>query len=139
MLLLLNERKSRGSSESDTHFFFFFVAVSNCKKEKKKKQDKMAETIEARFKKAVWLIRNGPAEKSSNETKLLFYSYFKQVKKEKKRAAEEAAKKRLRAPAKEEQIDRWFLRRKSDRMLGLLSPRVPVPLSAFRPSVGRRT
>lgn len=41
----------------------------------------MAETIEARFKKAVWLIRNGPAEKSSNETKLLFYSYFKQVKK----------------------------------------------------------
>ena len=35
--------------------------------------------LEARFKKAVWLIRNGPAEKSSNETKLLFYSYFKQV------------------------------------------------------------
>lgn len=40
----------------------------------------MAETIEERFKKAVWLIRNGPPEKSSTETKLLFYSYFKQVK-----------------------------------------------------------
>ena len=39
----------------------------------------MSSDLEARFKKAVWLIRNGPAEKSSNETKLLFYSYFKQV------------------------------------------------------------
>ncbi len=35
--------------------------------------------LEARFKKAVWLIRNGPKMESSNETKLKFYSYFKQV------------------------------------------------------------
>jgi acyl-CoA-binding protein len=39
----------------------------------------MAETLEARFKKAVWLIRNGPKETSSNETKLQFYSFFKQA------------------------------------------------------------
>jgi len=29
--------------------------------------------IDARFKKAVWLIRNGPKQDSSNETKLLYY------------------------------------------------------------------
>lgn len=40
----------------------------------------MADTVEARFKKAVWLIRNGPKEGgSSNDTKLQFYSFFKQV------------------------------------------------------------
>lgn len=40
----------------------------------------MADTVEARFKKAVWLIRNGPKEGgSSNDTKLQFYSYFKQA------------------------------------------------------------
>lgn len=36
--------------------------------------------LEARFKKAVWLIRNGPKiENTSNEKKLEFYSYYKQV------------------------------------------------------------
>ncbi|KAK9819150.1 hypothetical protein WJX81_002475 [Elliptochloris bilobata] len=35
--------------------------------------------LEARFKKAVWLIRNGPKMESSNETKLKFYGYFKQA------------------------------------------------------------
>lgn len=38
--------------------------------------------LEARFKKAVWLIRNGPPIKdarATNDTKLKFYSYFKQV------------------------------------------------------------
>jgi len=40
----------------------------------------MADTVEVRFKKAVWLIRNGPKEGgSSNDTKLQFYSFFKQV------------------------------------------------------------
>ena len=39
----------------------------------------MAEDLEARFKKAVWLVRNGPKMESSNETKLAFYKYFKQV------------------------------------------------------------
>lgn len=40
----------------------------------------MADTVEARFKKAVWLIRNGPKEaSSSNDTKLQFYSFFKQA------------------------------------------------------------
>ena len=37
------------------------------------------ESIEERFKKAVWLIRNGPKMDSTNEQKLTFYSYFKQV------------------------------------------------------------
>ena len=37
------------------------------------------ESIEDRFKKAVWLIRNGPKMDSTNEQKLTFYSYFKQV------------------------------------------------------------
>lgn len=37
------------------------------------------ESIEDRFKKAVWLIRNGPKMESTNEQKLTFYSYFKQV------------------------------------------------------------
>lgn len=40
----------------------------------------MSEDLEARFKKAVWLIRNGPKRDSSNETKLAFYKYYKQVK-----------------------------------------------------------
>lgn len=39
----------------------------------------MAEDLEARFKKAVWLVRNGPKMESSNDTKLAFYKYFKQV------------------------------------------------------------
>jgi len=35
---------------------------------------------EAKFKKAEWLIRNGPPnENASNETKLKFYAYFKQA------------------------------------------------------------
>lgn len=38
-----------------------------------------SETLEERFKKAVWLIRNGPKMDSTNEQKLTFYSYFKQV------------------------------------------------------------
>jgi len=43
----------------------------------------MSDTVEARFKKAVWLIRNGPKEGgSSNDTKLQFYSFFKQVREE---------------------------------------------------------
>ncbi|EIE20069.1 ACBP-domain-containing protein [Coccomyxa subellipsoidea C-169] len=37
------------------------------------------ESIEDRFKKAVWLIRNGPKMDSTNEQKLTFYSYFKQA------------------------------------------------------------
>ena len=39
----------------------------------------MSESIEERFKRAVWLIRNGPKMDSSNEQKLTFYSYFKQA------------------------------------------------------------
>lgn len=40
----------------------------------------MSAELEATFKKAVWLIRNGPAQKAtSNDTKLLYYSYFKQA------------------------------------------------------------
>ncbi len=39
----------------------------------------MADELDRRFKKAVWLIRNGPKTSSSNETKLIFYSYFKQA------------------------------------------------------------
>lgn len=35
--------------------------------------------LEARFQKAVWLIRNGPKRESSNDTKLAFYSHFKQA------------------------------------------------------------
>ena len=35
--------------------------------------------LEARFKKAVWLIRNGPKMEASNDMKLKFYGYFKQV------------------------------------------------------------
>ena len=38
--------------------------------------------LESRFKRAVWLIRNGPPikdDRASNETKLQFYSYYKQV------------------------------------------------------------
>lgn len=54
--------------------------------------------LEARFKKAVWLIRNGPAEKSSNETKLLFYSYFKQVRAKKTRARSLIGTMRASAP-----------------------------------------
>jgi len=36
-------------------------------------------SLDERFKKAVWLIRNGPAKDSSNETKLNFYKYYKQA------------------------------------------------------------
>jgi hypothetical protein len=39
----------------------------------------MAEDLEARFKKAVWLVRNGPKLDSSNEQKLAFYKFYKQV------------------------------------------------------------
>ena len=39
----------------------------------------MSQELEEKFKKAVWLIRNGPKQDSSNETKLNFYKYFKQV------------------------------------------------------------
>ena len=36
--------------------------------------------LEQRFKKAVWLIRNGPPQKdTSNATKLKFYQYYKQA------------------------------------------------------------
>lgn len=36
--------------------------------------------LELKFKKAVWLVRNGPPKAgTSNETKLLYYSYFKQA------------------------------------------------------------
>lgn len=35
--------------------------------------------LEKRFKKAVWLIRNGPPTKSSNDKKLSFYKYYKQA------------------------------------------------------------
>ncbi|KAL0039121.1 hypothetical protein WJX77_008453 [Trebouxia sp. C0004] len=36
--------------------------------------------LEERFKKAVWLIRNGPAQKdTTNATKLKFYQYYKQA------------------------------------------------------------
>ncbi len=38
-----------------------------------------SESLEDRFKKAVWLIRTGPKMDSTNEQKLTFYSYFKQV------------------------------------------------------------
>ncbi len=36
-------------------------------------------SLDERFKKAVWLVRNGPPKESSNETKLNFYKYFKQA------------------------------------------------------------
>lgn len=39
----------------------------------------MADTLEERFKKAVWIIRNGEPIPTDNKTKLEFYSYFKQV------------------------------------------------------------
>eukprot|EP00043_Microstomoeca_roanoka_P026324 m.11273 g.11273 ORF g.11273 m.11273 type:complete len:100 (-) comp6447_c0_seq1:2194-2493(-) len=35
--------------------------------------------IETKFNKAVWLIRNGPAQESDNDTKLAYYKYFKQA------------------------------------------------------------
>eukprot|EP00124_Ichthyophonus_hoferi_P000583 Ihof_evm17s22 gene=Ihof_evmTU17s22 len=35
--------------------------------------------IDAKFKKAVYLIRHGPATQSSNTVKLRFYSLFKQA------------------------------------------------------------
>ncbi len=42
-------------------------------------QDNMT-VLEERFKKAVWLIRNGPPQKdTSNATKLKFYQYYKQA------------------------------------------------------------
>ena len=59
-----------------TFFFFFFPARLS----PSRPILEMADTVEARFKKAVWLIRNGPKEGgSSNDTKLQFYSFFKQV------------------------------------------------------------
>jgi hypothetical protein len=36
-------------------------------------------SLDERFKKAVWLVRNGPPKDSSNETKLSFYKYYKQA------------------------------------------------------------
>ncbi|KAL4853900.1 Acyl-CoA-binding protein [Chlorella vulgaris] len=40
----------------------------------------MATPLEAKFKKAVWLVRNGPPkEGTSNDEKLKFYSLFKQA------------------------------------------------------------
>ncbi len=40
----------------------------------------MALPLEQKFKKAVWLIRNGPAKAgTSNEEKLKFYSLYKQA------------------------------------------------------------
>ena len=86
----------------------------------------MAETIEARFKKAVWLIRNGPAEKSSNETKLLFYSYFKQVKRKREEGASERRRKAKRKKEKNRSMAAEREKRRSE-SFGSLSPRVPVP------------
>ncbi|KAL4437790.1 hypothetical protein ABPG77_005702 [Micractinium sp. CCAP 211/92] len=41
---------------------------------------KMTSDLEKKFKKAVWLIRNGPPKAdSSTEEKLAFYKYFKQA------------------------------------------------------------
>ncbi|KDD76436.1 hypothetical protein H632_c226p0 [Helicosporidium sp. ATCC 50920] len=40
----------------------------------------MASDLEKKFKKAVWLIRNGPRQsETSNNTKLKYYAYFKQA------------------------------------------------------------
>lgn len=40
----------------------------------------MSTELEKKFKKAVWLIRNGPPKpNTSTEEKLKFYSYFKQA------------------------------------------------------------
>jgi hypothetical protein len=39
----------------------------------------MPETLEQRFRKAVWLMSNAPRLDIDNSVKLLFYSYFKQV------------------------------------------------------------
>ena len=36
-------------------------------------------SLEERFEKAVWLIRNGPKRDTDNNTKLKFYSFYKQV------------------------------------------------------------
>lgn len=36
-------------------------------------------SLDERFKRAVWLIRNGPAKESDNETKLNYYKYYKQA------------------------------------------------------------
>ena len=38
-----------------------------------------SDSLEERFKRAVWIIRNGPKMDSTIEQKLTFYSYFKQV------------------------------------------------------------
>lgn len=40
---------------------------------------KMTSDLEKKFKKAVWLIRNGPPKESSTEEKLKFYKLFKQA------------------------------------------------------------
>lgn len=40
----------------------------------------MSSDLEKKFKKAVWLIRNGPPKAgTSNDEKLKFYSFFKQA------------------------------------------------------------
>merc|ERR1719221_1273012 len=39
----------------------------------------MAQALETEFKKAVWLIRNGPKKEGSTEQKLNFYKYYKQA------------------------------------------------------------
>jgi len=40
----------------------------------------MGENLEKKFKKAVWLVRNGPpAPNTSNDKKLKFYSFYKQA------------------------------------------------------------
>jgi len=40
----------------------------------------MSSELEKKFKKAVWLVRNGPPNpNASNEEKLKFYSYYKQA------------------------------------------------------------
>jgi diazepam-binding inhibitor (GABA receptor modulating acyl-CoA-binding protein) len=36
-------------------------------------------SLDERFKKAVWLVRNGPQKEASNDTKLNFYKYYKQA------------------------------------------------------------
>ena len=41
---------------------------------------KTMSAVQAKFEKATWLVRNGPPQpNASNDTKLKFYSYFKQA------------------------------------------------------------
>ena len=39
----------------------------------------MSDTTEQKFNKAVYYIKNGPSQASSNETKLSYYKFFKQA------------------------------------------------------------